>query len=204
MGRSIFNIEEEYIALLNEIDDNDGILTEEQEKQLAINIDDFEKKMRNYTYLVKEREGINKMIDDEVKRLYELKKQNNNLIDRLKLIMRDALELFGDDGKSGNKVLDLGDIKFYTRKNYTLDIENVGEFLALNNDYVNVRIKSMFSKEEYAKIVDNIKELNGGKLPDDFKFEYQIDKRLLKTDIVNNKVEVSGVSVNRNDSLIIK
>lgn len=204
MGRSIFNIEEEYIALLNEIDDNDGILTEEQEKQLAINIDDFEKKMRNYTYLVKEREGINKMIDDEVKRLYELKKQNNNLIDRLKLIMRDALELFGDDGKSGNKVLDLGDIKFYTRKNYTLDIENVGEFLALNKDYVNVRIKSMFSKEEYAKIVDNIKELNGGKLPDDFKFEYQIDKRLLKTDIVNNKVEVSGVSVNRNDSLIIK
>ena len=199
---SIFRIQQEYLDLINIIEENEGELTPELEEQLAINIDDFEAKMDSYSNVIALLTGEIATIKVETDRLSKLSNTKSNLVNRLKTNMRDALMLYGDDGKSGNKTLDIGTHKFYTRKNEKLYIPDEDKFLSFNREYVDVIVKEKINKDEFKMFKSLLKHTREDEELE-VKYNYTIDKRKLKADL-KNKVEVEGVNLIRDDNIIIK
>lgn len=100
-NRSIFAIQKEYADLADQIEANDGELTEELEEILIQNSIDFKKKAASYVGIIKTKENRTLMIDDEIKRLQSLKKSTDNTADKLKTILLNALKLYGVQDKTG-------------------------------------------------------------------------------------------------------
>ena len=80
---NLFQIKEDYLKLLDEIRDNDGVINEELESKLVITIDNMREKCHAYRSYTVTLSGENNVIDDEIKRLQAIKKRNNNTIDYL-------------------------------------------------------------------------------------------------------------------------
>jgi len=80
---NLFEIKEEYLALLDQVRENDGIVTEELEKKLVITIENMREKCHAYRSYIVTLQGENNVIDDEIKRLQAIKKRNNNTIEYL-------------------------------------------------------------------------------------------------------------------------
>jgi hypothetical protein len=115
MNKSLYNIEQEYIQLMHTIETNEGELTEELEKQLVIHEKDRNKKSIAYLEVIGSKESFNSRIDDEIKRLHTLKRQNGVLISKLKESLLNAVKLFG--------VFEVGLHKFGTRKSSSVEVD---------------------------------------------------------------------------------
>ena len=191
---NLFNISERYLALLNNIEENDGVLEDDEVKELEITQEELEDKMTAYYHFIQSQQGIIAAIDDEVTRLAKLKSTKDNLIKRLTTSLRDATIMFGEQGKSGNKVLDFGTIKFYTRKNEVVKIED--DFY--NSSYMRYKLTEPFDLDTFNEILNNLSLTSN-----DVKHTVDVDKVNLKKDLQNN-VEVEGAYLIRNDSIIIK
>lgn len=113
MGLNLFNLQEEYLYLMADIEEAGGEITPELEERLAINKEDAKEKFDAYAHIIALKEGQNRIIDDEIARLNNLKITNVKTIDRLKDTLLTALELFGDYGKTGNRKLETVTHKFW-------------------------------------------------------------------------------------------
>ena len=115
MGKSLFSIEEEYFQILNEIEELDGEITPEIEEKLTIHKEELEDKLRIYKYILDKNKYDKEYIKAERERLANRVKSNDNI--RLKLIERivEALNIFGDKGKSGNYILKFPYFTVYTK-----------------------------------------------------------------------------------------
>jgi hypothetical protein len=92
MKKSLYNIEEEYLKIANQL--SDGELTEELETALMINEQELQSKAIAYAYVIKDEDADVSAIDDEIKRLQAIKKAKNNKIKRLKDTIHRAMDLF--------------------------------------------------------------------------------------------------------------
>ena len=92
---NIYNIQQQYLEIAEELQENGGELTEELELALAINKEELEVKAANYGYVIKSVIDSNISIDKEIERLDALKKANTNTIDRLKHVVHSAMDMFG-------------------------------------------------------------------------------------------------------------
>lgn len=180
--KNIYEIEQNLQALLNEIEDNGGELTPEQEEQLNIASKDFTDKMQSYSHAVT---LINKDVDcikDEIYRLIKLAEGKNKIIERLKSVMCNAVIKFGNCSKTGVYSLDLGTCKFSTRRvesvtdNYK-DIydyiaesirlignraahDNDGSFESINQDYIINAIENTYNTVTNNSILLKSDDLN--------------------------------------------
>lgn len=149
MNKSLYNIEQEYIQLMHTIETNEGELTEELEKQLVIHEKDRNKKSIAYLEVIGSKESFNSRIDDEIKRLHTLKRQNGVLISKLKESLLNAVKLFG--------VFEVGLHKFGTRKSSSVEVEDVNE---LPKQYKTVKVTEQADKIAIKKAL-----VNGDKIP---------------------------------------
>lgn len=94
MKTSLYQIEQTYLTLVENLIDNGGELTPELETELAITKQDLQNKGVCYGFIVKELEGNIDLIDLEIKRLNALKKPLVNSIDRLKNNLSQAMQMF--------------------------------------------------------------------------------------------------------------
>jgi hypothetical protein len=94
MNLKLYQIEQEYMILADEIINNEGELTPELEDRLMINQDQLEAKGKGYGYIIKDIESEIDVIDVELKRLAALKKQRTNAVDKLKTSLSQAMQLF--------------------------------------------------------------------------------------------------------------
>ena len=94
---SIYEISSEYQILANELAENGGECTPEQETALAINAAQLQTKAINYVRIIKNYEGDIESIKKEVDRLNAIKKANQNVIDRMKLAIETAMNLYQID-----------------------------------------------------------------------------------------------------------
>lgn len=120
---NIFEIDQHFSALLQEIEENGGEITEEQYEDLKISEQNLKEKLSAYKNVVLEAKGDIEKIKCESKRLSERKDVLNNRIDRLKSIMLDAVIKFGDEGKT-NKFIELPDARLYTKETQSTNIFN--------------------------------------------------------------------------------
>lgn len=120
---NIYNITTELEDIFLELEENGGELTPELEERLAITQESLKSKLdsyrKAYTVLNLEAESCKK----EEQRLAVLRKTKENNAERLKCVMLDAVIAYGDLGKSGNKVINLVDSKFYTKNSKCVEID---------------------------------------------------------------------------------
>ena len=94
MKTSLYQIEQNYLTLVESLIENGGELTPELETELSINKEQLQNKGVCYGFIVKELEGNIDLIDLEIKRLQALKKPLLNSIDRLKNNLSQAMQMF--------------------------------------------------------------------------------------------------------------
>ena len=95
--KPIFDISKEYLNLIDQIEENNGEITEQIETALAINEGEIKQKSVAYVAVMKSLESEVDFIDNEIKRLQALKKSRANIVQNLKDRLEYALNTFGID-----------------------------------------------------------------------------------------------------------
>jgi hypothetical protein len=198
---SLYSIEAQYHQLMLEIEENEGELTDELLEELKINEEELEFKVKSYISFIAHLKGEEQAIKDEKARLSNRQNVVNNLIDKLKSNLKDATVLFGEEGKSGNKVLAYDTCKLYTRKNEVVEIRDESKFILNTDTGVYATLKTKFSKPDLIKLIPFIKQLKGKEF--DVDYNYSIDKTRIKSELKVG-VEIPNVALVRKDNIIIK
>lgn len=120
---NIYEISQNLLDIYNEVEENDGELTEELEKALTITQADFKQKVRDYASVIKQIDLDVIGIDQEVKRLKSYKESKTKLKERLSAILADAIDMFGEHTKSGGAYIDLGDEKVSVRNTTKVEVD---------------------------------------------------------------------------------
>ena len=142
MKQSLYNITEDYYSLILSVEENEGELTKEIEDALIINENQLQSKSIAYLSVIKKNESFTAQIDEEVKRLQLLKKQRNNLSNRLKDALLVAVKLHGTIETEFNK--------FSTRKSESIEVENIN---GLPNKYKVVKIVESADKKSLKEAI---------------------------------------------------
>ena len=121
---NIWQIQQDLLSIFNELEENGGELTEELEQQLAISQEDFRSKVENYTNVIKSVKADIAAIDQESKRLSELKKSKTAMVDRLSKVIIEAVDKFGDNTKTGGKFFDYGTGKVSIRNSQKVELDD--------------------------------------------------------------------------------
>jgi hypothetical protein len=150
MKQSLYNIIEEQKYTLQEIELMEGELTPELEEQLIINAHQLEIKSIAYLEVIKTKEAYNVMLKEEIKRLQEMVKRNDNLTDRLKDNLLIAVKTFGD--------FEVGFNKFGTRKSETVEVEDVNQ---LPKEYKTIKVTEAADKIAIKKALKSGLEIEG-------------------------------------------
>lgn len=129
--KSLYNITQEQKMLINEIEQMEGEITPEMEEKLIITKSEIQQKTIAYLEVIQGKESFNSLIDNEVKRLQQMKKTNNNLIDRLKDNLLLAVKTFGN--------FSIGTQKFGTRKSSSIHVDS-DKVNALPKEYKTIKV----------------------------------------------------------------
>ena len=149
---SIYNIQQDLLEIFDQIEANEGEITPELEEQLCISQDEFEDKIRSYTYVIHQLENDLNAIKDEKARLDAIKKSKEKTIERIKQVMIEAIQMFGNTSKSGTKFIDYGTGKVSLRKleSIELDDEKLKTFTNRFISYFTVlRYQNTFDQTEF-------------------------------------------------------
>jgi hypothetical protein len=92
---NIYQIEQEFLSISNDIIEAGGELTPEIEIALAINKEQLQNKGINYGYVIKSLESDISTIDEEIKRLNALKQSRSKTSELLKNTIKQAMQLYG-------------------------------------------------------------------------------------------------------------
>ena len=89
---SIYNITDEFSQIMAEIESNGGEISPEIDEKLQINQFNLIEKTTNYVHVIKTLDSECDIIDIEIKRLQELKKQRSNFTQSLKDRLKNAMQ----------------------------------------------------------------------------------------------------------------
>ena len=150
MKNTLYNIKEDYAVLMETIEENEGVLTDEQVEQLEINKEQLESKAVAYLEVIKKSEGFIALADDELKRLQAVKKRNKALVDTLKSNLLNAVQLFGD--------FQVGTLTFGTRKSEAVLVEDVNSLPA---EFKTIKVTESANKADLKAAIKGGKEIDG-------------------------------------------
>jgi len=154
MEKSLYNINNEYLELISQVEQAEGVLTPELEEALTINKSELEVKSIAYVEVIKQRESLNERIDAEIKRLQSLKKSNDTLVSRLKNNLLNAVSLFGN--------YEAGFLKLSTRKSKSVVVDyDVND---LPKQYKVVKVTETPDKTAIKKAIESGEEVYGCRL----------------------------------------
>lgn len=148
---SIYNIQQELFDIFNQIEENDGEVTPELEEKLKISQDEFKDKINSYTCVIRQLENDLNAIKEEKARLDSIKKSKEKTIERLKQVMVEAIQTFGDTSKSGTKFIDYGTGKVSIRKSESIELDD-NKLKAFTNRFISyfiwLRYQNTFDQTE--------------------------------------------------------
>ena len=148
---TIFEIQQDFLTLFDELEENGGELTPEIEEKLKITEESFKDKVEGYVHIIKELESNLTLIESEAKRLANLKKSKQNTIDRLKNIMADAISKYGSTSKSGGKYLDYGTGKVSVKNTKAVE---------LNTHTIDAAVDEFFKHIKFLQFSNQLYELD--------------------------------------------
>ena len=177
---SYYQISNDILDIFNQIEENDGEVTDEQLEQLSIKEDELKNKLDSYRKAINVWKSETDACKAEEKRIAAIRKIKENRIDRLKTNMLQAVQLFGNTGKSGNKIIELNDCRLSTRKSSSVEF-NSGRVAILINTFISY-IKELVRNDiletgtdvDFQGIVDAINAICVAEKGEDFE-RYTLD-----------------------------
>lgn len=125
---NLYQISEDVRDVLFDIEtyaqENDGEVSEELLEALKITKDNLKDKLSNYRKVIDMYETYVSAGKCEKKRIDALNKSRTNTVERLKNIMLDAVDEFGEVNKRGVKYIELEDCVISIRKSSSINIYN--------------------------------------------------------------------------------
>lgn len=134
---NIYQIQNEYLLLVNQIIENGGEVTPQQELNLQITKDQLQDKGTNYAFVIKKLDAECDIIDAEIKRLSELKKVRQNACERLKSNISHAMQIFEVDK------IESPLIKLSFRKSQSVNVADVNSLPA---EYKTIKVTEQADK----------------------------------------------------------
>ena len=204
--RNLFDIQEEYMIYMDELEeylqenpDADGEIPDHIYERLSINKNEVEQKLTNYNYFVKELEAEQEALKAEIKRLQGKVKSKDKTVERLKMIMSDAVKLYGEVNLKSkaaipSKVIE-GDLaKFTFIYNPKLEIKE--EALPMIYQTAEVTFKHM-TRLQFARLFDVVKTAIPEYTPmlEDNKIVDKPNKALIEEKLEEGAV-IPGASIN--------
>lgn len=192
---SLFAISNDLRKIIEDIEIQGGEITPEQEEDLIISEANLKEKLEHYRKAILILEYQEQLAYDEIKRLQSAKKTKDNIVNRLKTNVLNAVLEFGECGKSGNKVIECETSKFFTAntKSVVLDEYKIGVLITMFIDWadtlnnVDMLDNSFGSNDNFApnSIIDIInKKAHEKELIDD-DFNFTVD------DLYLTRIEIS-------------
>lgn len=154
-NKSLYSITTEQLELINEIEILEGEITPEMEQRLQITKEQLEFKSISYLEVIAKKDAFNTLIDNEIKRLQALKKQNNNVIERLKDNLLMAVKTFG--------AFQVGTNKFGSRKSTSVFVEE-DKINSLPKKYKTIKVTESPDKKAIGEALKAGKKINGCRL----------------------------------------
>jgi predicted RNase H-like nuclease (RuvC/YqgF family) len=152
---SLWIIKKEYETILNDIIDDDGVVSEQADYLLQINAETRDDTATNYYYIINNLEHENNQIDEEIKRLQSLKKRNKTKIELLSRSIIGLINLYGEF-KSNL-------INFKTRKSTIVEV-NDDAINQLSENYVITKTSITPNKTAIKTALKNGLEITGCRL----------------------------------------
>lgn len=157
MKNTLYTIKNEYLEIVNEIEELEGELTPELEYKIKINQSELDNKAIAYHSVILSKEAFNTTIDNEIKRLQALKKKNNQVIDKLKNSLVSAIELFGE--------FTIGTNTFGLRKSERVEVDDVN---LLPKEFKTVKVTEQANKVEIKKALKLGQKIKNAYLVENF------------------------------------
>ena len=155
MKTSLFQIEQEYKEIAEQLIELEGEPTPELEASLIINQQNLETKSTNYGIVIKQMDYEVGVIDSEIKRLNALKKQRTNAIDRLENNIKNAMEIFG------MSEIKTPLMKLSFRKSESVEVENID---LLDKEFVSEKITFTADKTKIKAAIKEGRTVQGATL----------------------------------------
>ena len=115
MSKTLYEISDELQQIVNTIEENGGEIDEYTEEALQIKQEELETKIENYCNLITILKSDVECCKNEKQRINSLQNTKKNIVDKLRERILEAVLKWGNEGKSGNKVLDLSTRKLFTK-----------------------------------------------------------------------------------------
>jgi hypothetical protein len=155
MNKSLYNIKEEAIQLYHKLDEAGGELSEELEQALIINENELQTKSVSYVGLIKSIESETLAAKEEVQRINNIVKRNNNIVERLKGNIKDAMLTYNIDEIKTPIIT----IKFRSSKSIVVD-----DIEALPMTLKTVKVTTAADKKAIKALIDSGEEVKGARL----------------------------------------
>jgi len=152
MRISIYQIEQSYNQLAEQLIDNDGELTLELSEQLAITEEQLQNKSVAYSFVIKQMDADIDTIDAEIKRLQAAKKQREKATEYLKDRIKHAMDLFSIDEIKTPLV------KINFRKSESVEVDDVN---SLPYAYKTVKVVETADKVAIKEAIKNGADIIG-------------------------------------------
>lgn len=136
---SLFSISNDLRRIIDDIEIQGGEITPEQEEDLIISEANLKEKLEHYRKAILILEYQEQLAYDEIKRLQSAKKTKDNIVNRLKTNVLNAVLEFGECGKSGNRVIECETSKFFTAntKSVVLDERKISILIEMFIEWAN-------------------------------------------------------------------
>jgi hypothetical protein len=95
MNKSLYHISTEAMDIVSALEETEGELNPNIESALRINQNELQEKAINYAYAIKTVSNDVDAISEEIKRLQALKKAKENVVQRLKDTVVNAMQIYG-------------------------------------------------------------------------------------------------------------
>ena len=132
MSKSLYEIQDELQQIIDTIEENGGEVDEFTEEALKIKQEEFENKIENYCNAITLLKSQAECCKNEKQRINSIQQTKNNIIERLRNKILDAVLTWGTPGKNGNKVLNLATRKLFTKYTSTF-APNSDRIITLSN-----------------------------------------------------------------------
>lgn len=191
---NIFNLTQEYLYLMSDIEEAGGEITDEIAERLQVNSEDFAEKMDAYASIIASYEGDIATIKTEQERLKGLATSKEKSIESMKKVMLIALELFGEVGKTGNKKYKTATHSYwnvYHKPLVVLDETMIPE------EYIRYSLALKVNNNQMEEISDRLADV-----PLDLTFVPSVDRTALKKDIEAEIVSTENAYIDMNASYL--
>lgn len=140
---NIFELGIQLQKIFEVIEENDGELTPELEEELSITSENFKDKIEGYCQVLTIYKSDVECCKNEKDRINSIQNVKKNTIERIKQRLLEAVELFGEVGKTGNKVVETP-----TRKLYTKGSTSIEENETRSNKLIQYVLNSMIELQQ--------------------------------------------------------